>query len=47
MNKEITDVNVPQTAAAVCDEITDDEKIDIAAARILELYRPAFEVLAK
>ena len=45
--KEITDVNVPQTEAAVCAEITDDEKIDIAAARILELYRPAFEVLAK
>lgn len=25
----------------------DNEKIDIAAARILELYRPAFETLAK
>ena len=27
--------------------MTDDEKIDLAAARILELYRPAFEELAK
>ena len=28
-------------------EMTDDEKIDFVAARILELYRPAFEELAK
>ena len=27
--------------------MTDEEKIDAAAARILELYRPAFEELAK
>lgn len=27
--------------------MTDDEKIELAAARILELYRPAFEELAK
>ena len=27
--------------------MTDDEKIDVAAAKILNLYRPAFEELAK
>ena len=28
-------------------ELTDDEKIDIVAARILTRFRPAFEELAK
>lgn len=28
-------------------KMTDEEKIDAAAMRILELYRPAFEELAK
>lgn len=28
-------------------EMTEDEKIDFVAARILKLYRPAFEELAK
>lgn len=28
-------------------EISDDEKIDIVAARILKRFRPAFEELAK
>ena len=28
-------------------ELTDDEKIDVAAKRILQKYRPAFEALAK
>jgi len=28
-------------------DMTDDEKIDIVAARILKKYRPAFEELAK
>lgn len=28
-------------------ELTDDEKIDIVAARILKRFRPAFEELAK
>ena len=28
-------------------ELTDEEKIDVAAQRILRLYRPAFEELAK
>ena len=28
-------------------DMTDDEKIDVVAARILERYRPAFEELAK
>ena len=28
-------------------EMTDDEKIDLAAAQILEIYREAFEELAK
>ncbi len=28
-------------------DMTDDEKIDFVAARILRLYRPAFEELAK
>ena len=28
-------------------DISDDEKIDIAAARILKRFRPAFEELAK
>ena len=27
--------------------LTDEEKIDLAAARILQHYRPAFEELAK
>ncbi len=27
--------------------LTDEEKIDLAAERILERYRPAFEELAK
>ncbi|MBO5010494.1 MAG: type II toxin-antitoxin system Phd/YefM family antitoxin [Clostridia bacterium] len=28
-------------------DMTDDEKIDFVAARILKIYRPAFEELAK
>lgn len=28
-------------------EMTDDEKIDFVAARVLKLYHPAFEELAK
>ena len=28
-------------------EMSDDEKIDFVAARILRIYRPAFEELAK
>lgn len=28
-------------------DLTDDEKIDIVAARILKQYKPAFEELAK
>ena len=28
-------------------ELTDDEKIDIVAARVLNRFRPAFEELAK
>lgn len=28
-------------------DMTDDEKIDFVAARILKLYRPAFQELAK
>ena len=28
-------------------EMSDDEKIDFVAARILKIYRPAFEELAK
>jgi len=28
-------------------ELNDEDKIDVAAARILRLYRPAFEELAK
>ena len=30
-----------------CFDMTDDEKIDVIAARILKKYRPAFEELAK
>ena len=33
------------TASGRC--LTDDEKIDVAAKRVLEKYRPAFEELAK
>jgi len=29
------------------EKMTDDEKIDFVAERILRLYRPAFEELAK
>jgi len=32
---------------APCLDLTEDESIDIAAARILERHRPAFEELAK
>ena len=28
-------------------EITDDEKIDVAAKRIMKMYKPAFKELAK
>jgi antitoxin Phd len=28
-------------------ELTDDEKIDIVAARVLKRFKPAFEELAK
>lgn len=35
----------PDQAPAL--DLTGDEAIDIAAARILERYRPAFEELAK
>ena len=31
----------------VCEEMTDDEKIDFVAARILRKYKPAFLELAK
>ena len=33
--------------AASVRNLTDDEKIDVAAKRVLEKYRPAFEELAK
>jgi len=52
--KDAKDVytNVRQTAEeditnTIRAAASDNEKIDIAAARILELYRPAFEALAK
>lgn len=32
---------------ALTSELTDDEKIDIAAAHILKRFKPAFEELAK
>ena len=35
------------TSAIDPKELTDDEKIDLAAQRIIKLYRPAFEELAK
>lgn len=37
----------PNTDAASEQCLTDDEKIDAAAKRVLEKYRPAFEELAK
>ena len=37
----------PDTDAASGRNLTDDEKIDAAAKRVLEKYRPAFEELAK
>ena len=40
--RDITDIEQDTTI-----EMTDDEKIDFVAARILRLYRPAFEELAK
>lgn len=36
-----------QASDSAFDKMTDEEKIDAAAMRILELYRPAFEELAK
>lgn len=38
---------MPDTDAASERYLTDDEKIDAAAKRVLEKYRPAFEELAK
>ena len=35
------------TSNSFFDKMTDEEKIDAAAMHILELYRPAFEELAK
>lgn len=35
----------PETSTEIV--LTDDEKIDVAAARIMERYRPALEELAK
>ena len=35
------------TSDSAFEKMTDEEKIDVAAMRILELYRPAFEELAK
>ena len=32
---------------SLCFDITDDEKIEIAARRILQKFKPAFEKLAK
>ena len=37
----------PDNDAASGRNLTDDEKIDAAAKRVLEKYRPAFEELAK
>ena len=37
----------PDTDATSRRNLTDDEKIDAAAKRVLEKYRPAFEELAK
>ena len=37
----------PDTDVASGRNLTDGEKIDIAAKRVLEKYRPAFEELAK
>lgn len=37
----------PDVYAVSGRNLTDDEKIDIAAKRVLEKYRPAFEELAK
>ena len=37
----------PDTDAASGRNLTDDEKIDAAAKRVLDKYRPAFEELAK
>ena len=37
----------PDTDAALRRNLTDDDKIDVAAKRVLEKYRPAFEELAK
>lgn len=36
-----------QEASVFLSCLTDDEKIDIAAARVLKRFRPAFEELAK
>ena len=33
--------------ATPCFDMTDDEKIDVIAARILKKFKPAFEELAK
>ena len=38
---------MPDNDAASGRNLTDDEKIDVAAKRVLEKYRPAFEELAK
>ena len=40
-------VDLDREAASPDRELTDDEKIDIVARRVLEEYRKAFQALAK
>ena len=44
-DKPESDAKTAEPRTAI--EMTDDEKIDLAAAQIMELYREAFEELAK
>ena len=46
-SKKDSNTETTDSKKDIAAKITDDEKIDFVAARILELYRPAFEELAK
>ena len=47
LNDDKTKLTSTDTAPNNNGQMTDDEKIDLAAAYILKIYRPAFEELAK
>ena len=43
----ISEPDVNQDDSSPTRDMTDDEKVDIVAAQILKIFKPAFEELAK